>query len=251
MIVVLIGFPELLRRRPATLLAKPPAHGVSFTVEFEGTDSIQTTNDFAMFQDALRKRSERLGVGIYCEQMPDAKVYVAAAARGAQEELNLKRALFREGRLEFRLVHEDSDRMIRAGELPPGYEILEDVRRFPAKERRTEQLIVKKRPEPGLRGRLIEQAFVTRGELGDPQISFVMRPEAAAAFAVVTRDNVGRRLAIVIDGKFYSAPTINSPIETGTAIITGNFEIQEAVEIGNMLDCPLPLPVRIVESKEF
>ena len=141
--------------------------------------------------------------------------------------------------------------MIKSGEVPPGFEILKDDLRLPSKGRRTEQLIVRKKSELGSSGPVIEEAMVVRGDLGEPQINFKMRPEAAAAFAKVTRDYVGRRLAIVVDGQLYSAPVINSPIETGTGQITGGFEVQEAFEIAGMLDSPLPISVQVVESKTY
>ena len=66
--------------------------------------------------------------------------------------------------------------------------------------------------------------MVTRGNLGEPEINFRLNDEGTAVFGQVTRENVGRRLAIVLDGDLYSAPTINSPIETGSGQITGRFD---------------------------
>jgi len=246
MIILLIGFPSLLRQRPITPLAKPPAHGVSFILEIELTKTNSATNDLAAFKDALLKRSERLGLRIYCEPISDSQVQVAIGVRDSRNVTNLQRALFREGRLELRLVQEDSERMVAAGEVPAGYEILNL-----SGDRRKEQLIVKKKPEAGLTGSVIKEAMVMRGESGEPQIAFTMRPEAAAAFARVTRDNVGQRLAIVIDGELYSAPKIQSPIETGSGQITGSFDVQEAFEIASQLDRPLPAPVKVVEAKQY
>ncbi len=207
------------------------------------------TNELAVLEEALLKRADRLGVRIYWEPISETRVRVAVAARNSSEGERLGRALSRAGRLEFRLVHEDSDRMVKDGELLPGYELL--TQSTTSRGRSTEQLIVKKRSEAGLTGNLIKNAMVVRGPPGEPEINFTLQPEAAAAFAKVTRDNAGRRLAIVVDGELYSAPRINEPIETGTGRITGLFSAQDAFEIAGALDFPLPVTARVVESKSY
>jgi preprotein translocase subunit SecD len=78
-----------------------------------------------------------------------------------------------------------------------------------------EQVVVKKKPENGLAGDIVKNAMAVRGNLGEPQIDFTLTDEGAKRFGEVTRDNIGHRLAIVLDGELYSAPNIQSPIETG------------------------------------
>jgi preprotein translocase subunit SecD len=90
-----------------------------------------------------------------------------------------------------------------------------------------------------------------RGQLDEPQISFIMRPEAAAAFGKVTSENIGRGLAIILDGKLYSAPRIQSPITTGNAQISGQFTMEEAFTLAAAMDTPLPLSVKVVESRTY
>ncbi|MFO1514527.1 MAG: hypothetical protein U1F83_16725 [Verrucomicrobiota bacterium] len=250
-VILLVGLPAFLRHWAAAPLTQPPGHGVSFVLEVEPAKTDSVTNDLAIFREALLKRSDRVGVRIYWEPISEVRVRVAVAARNSGEEERLRRALFRQGRLELRLVHEDSDRMIKAGELLPGYEILKHEQGTPSGGRSPEQVVVKKKSEAGLSGNLIKEAMVTRGQLGEPEINFTMLPEAAAAFAKVTRDNTGRRLAIVIDGELYSAPRINEPIETGTGRISGQFDAQDAFEIASALDFPLPVSVRVLESKSY
>ena len=66
----------------------------------------------------------------------------------------------------------------------------------------------------------------------------------------MTRNNIGQRLAIVLDGELYSAPNIQSAIETGSGEITGHFTDQEALELANVLQNPLRAPLSIVSSED-
>ena len=60
-----------------------------------------------------------------------------------------------------------------------------------------------------------------RGNMNDPQISFRFDGEGAAAFAKVTSENIGRQLAIILDGELNSAPVIKSAITEGSGVISG------------------------------
>jgi len=64
----------------------------------------------------------------------------------------------------------------------------------------------------------------------------------------VTRNYLHQRLAIVLDGELYSAPTIQSPIETGNGQITGHFTVEQAQELANVLQNPLRAPLVPVYS---
>jgi len=74
--------------------------------------------------------------------------------------------------------------------------------------------------------------------------------EGAKKFAKITGDNVGRRLAIILDGKVYSAPRINEEIPSGEARITGRFNIKEAKDLALVLRVgSLPAPVVVAEER--
>src|SRR5262249_39514517 len=149
----------------------------------------------------------------------------------------IKKAAF----LEFRLVHANSDEDLREGTPKPGYEFL---RRKVQREGREfiEAVEVKKRPEM-VGG--IKSAMVVRGNLGEPEISFNLDSEGAKKFGEITSENVGRRLAIILDGDLYSAPVIQNAILTGTGQITGQFDQREAFELQNVLENPLKAPLTI------
>src|SRR5208283_634879 len=93
-------------------------------------------------------------------------------------------------------------------------------------------------------------AMVVRGNLGEPEIHFTLDDKGAERFAEITRENVHQRLAIILDKELYSAPVIQSPIETGSGEITGQFDNREAFELANVLENPLRAPLHIIQSRE-
>ena len=84
----------------------------------------------------------------------------------------------------------------------------------------------------------------------EPTVSFTLDRLGAQKFGRVTTDNVGKRLAIVLDGKIISAPSINEPITGGSGMISGNFSFQEATDLSLLLRSgALPTPLIIVEER--
>ena len=83
-----------------------------------------------------------------------------------------------------------------------------------------------------------------------PTVSFTLDRLGAQKFGRTTADNVGKRLAIVLDGKIVSAPSINEPITLGSGIISGNFSFQEATDLALLLRSgALPTPLSVVEER--
>jgi protein-export membrane protein SecD len=81
-------------------------------------------------------------------------------------------------------------------------------------------------------------------------ISLQLNPQAGSRFAQLTAANVGRLLAIVLDGEVFSAPRINERIPRGTASITGSFTPDEAKDLAVVLEAgSLPAPVKIIEER--
>ena len=199
--------------------------------------------------EVLRKRVDKFGVAEPIIQ-PAGKNRILVQLPGLSEtdKESAKRTIQKAAFLEFRMVHEDSDKLIAAGEMPPGYELLKRKQKS-ANSEQLEQVIVKKKPERGLTGSIVKSAMVVRGNLGEPEIDFTLTSDGASVFGDVTRENVGRRLAIVLDGELYSAPVIQSAIETGRGQITGRFDTREAFELQNVLQNPLKAPLHIIEER--
>ncbi|MGZ4034549.1 MAG: SecDF P1 head subdomain-containing protein [Bacteroidia bacterium] len=82
-----------------------------------------------------------------------------------------------------------------------------------------------------------------------PQISVTMNARAASDWAKLTRENIGKSIAIVIDDQVYSYPTVQSEISGGVSSITGNFTKAEADDFANVLKAGyLPISMAIVEE---
>jgi preprotein translocase subunit SecD len=78
----------------------------------------------------------------------------------------------------------------------------------------------------------VRSATITKNaSSGAPEINVEFSPEGKALFAAITKENISRRLAIVLDGHLYSAPVIRSEISGGQAQITGSFTEEEAKEL--------------------
>jgi len=84
----------------------------------------------------------------------------------------------------------------------------------------------------------------------EPTVSFTLDRLGSQKFGRTTTDNVGKRLAIVLDGEIISAPNINEPITSGNGMISGNFTFQEATDLSLLLRSgALPTPLIIVEER--
>ena len=85
---------------------------------------------------------------------------------------------------------------------------------------------------------------------GHPEVSMSMDTEGANIWARMTKDNIGRQIAIVLDGMVYSYPTVNSEINGGSSQITGNFTLEEAEDLANVLKSgKLPAPATIIQEQ--
>src|SRR5690606_8011647 len=97
--------------------------------------------------------------------------------------------------LEFKLVHPQSAELLSEGRTAPGYETLTQVTTQPDGTKVAQKYLIKRRPEM-IGG--IERANMVRDTLGRPEILFKLESAAAKTFARITRENVGRQLAIVL-----------------------------------------------------
>lgn len=101
-----------------------------------------------------------------------------------------------------------------------------------------------------LTGKSLVRSDVTYDNMGKPQIAFELNASGAEKFAAVTRENVGRQLAIVLDGEVQTSPKINSEIPGGRGVITGNYTTDEAKKMSTLLNAgALPVAVEILETR--
>ena len=85
---------------------------------------------------------------------------------------------------------------------------------------------------------------------GNPHVSMSMNAEGANTWARMTKDNIGKQIAIVLDGMVYSYPTVQNEISGGSSQITGNFTVEEAEDLANVLKSgKLPAPATIIQEQ--
>ena len=89
--------------------------------------------------------------------------------------------------------------------------------------------------KPALDGKAVSDASSNFDNLRGNEVSMRMNPEGARAWARITAANINRQVAIVLDDKVYSAPNVNSVIEGGQSSITGDFTLDEAKDLANVL----------------
>ncbi len=109
--------------------------------------------------------------------------------------------------------------------------------------------LVKKAPE--LTGGVITEAKATFGSQGvQPEVLMSMNSEGTSKWARITGANIGKRIAIVLDGAVYSAPVVQSKIPNGNSVINGIESLEEAKDLEIVLKAgALPAPVRITEER--
>jgi len=100
-----------------------------------------------------------------------------------------------------------------------------------------------------LEGSAIKNANLVQGQFGQPEVAFELDNSGAETFAKITRENIGRQLAIMLDGKEQSAPKINSEIPGGKGVITTT-DVEDAKALTNLLKSgALPVNIKILETR--
>lgn len=103
---------------------------------------------------------------------------------------------------------------------------------------------------PSLEGDVITDARADFGQTSAyANVSMSMNAEGARDWQRITRDNIGKSIAIVLDGYVYSFPTVQNEIAGGNSQITGNFTVEEAKDLANTLKSgKMPAPARIIQE---
>ena len=103
---------------------------------------------------------------------------------------------------------------------------------------------------PSLEGDVITDARADFGQTSAyANVSMTMNAEGARDWQRITRDNIGKSIAIVLDGYVYSFPTVQNEIAGGSSQITGNFTVEEAKDLANTLNSgKMPAPARIIQE---
>jgi SecD/SecF fusion protein len=255
---------ELLKRSKGRLQLGLDLHGgVAFTLEVN--EKVAATTSARDSEQKLSKAIEIIstrinGLGVaepIVRPVGNNRIEVQLPGVSTRDNPEIVSSLKKPARLDFRLVHPTLTPEAAPGaEAPPGYEpmLLEQEGRNG--EIRTSELYIKR--IPAMTGEALSDAYATMDEFGRFKILLRFTKEGAKQFADVTRTiaDEGKRagrlgqLAIVLDGKLYSAPSVHEEIPSGSAEITGQFSQREALELANVLNNPLNVALDIKEQYE-
>jgi|YNPMSStandDraft_2_1061718.scaffolds.fasta_scaffold00047_23 preprotein translocase subunit SecD len=218
--------------------------------------------------EILKNRMDTFGVS----EVSIAKTFdgrISIEMPGVSDPQLVKESLSKIGRLEFKLVDEETMKKLRdlgvpmVGDavmslqgLPTNFTLPSDSDWYPWYENDDYGIphlrgwyVLKK--ETVLDGTYVESARSDMNPTtGQPVVSFSLTLEGADIFADVTRNNIGRRLAIVLDGRVKSAPVIHSEIPGGKGEISGRFTYNETEFLANILKAgALPVRLNVVEER--
>ena len=213
--------------------------------------ALKAFQDQALQQNVLtlRNRVNELGVSEpVIQQQGTDRVVVELA--GVQDTAKAKEIVGRTASLEIRMVdeeHNDGASIASAmkGLVPPGDEVMSS--------REGQPLMLKK--QVLLTGENLSnasQGFDSR--TGEPSVNLSLDTRGAKIFANVTRENVGKRMAILLiekgKGEVVTAPVIRGPIDGGQVLITGRFDVKEASNTALLLRAgSLAAPMEIIEER--
>ncbi len=107
--------------------------------------------------------------------------------------------------------------------------------------------------ETGLTGKHVQKARVDfNPQTGEPQVALDFSPEGATLFAQITERNLGKPVGIFLDEYIISAPTVQSIITQGNAVISGSFTLDQAKELSIAINSgALPVPIKLVEQRNI
>lgn len=223
--------------------------GTQFLLELAGSTG-QGTLDQAV--EVIRKRVDSVGVAEpVIQPVGQNRIIVQIPGVSEADKASYRRQLERVAKLEFTLVHERSDELVGDGKTKPQIPIdsqllmLRDrqpngtVKEFP--------IVVKRRTE--ISGKSVANAFRSVDQLGRAVVIIEFNPEGRKKFGNLTEQNIGRRLAVILDGEVYSAPVIRSAIYGSCEISGGNMSSVEAEELASVLKNPLENPVSIIDER--
>ncbi len=254
---------ELLRRSKSPLqLGLDLKGGVAFTLEVDEQAAAAVTLEereekLSKAIEILETRLDGLGVAEpIIRAVGNNRIEVQLPGVNTRDNPEVLDNLRKPARLDFRLVHPTLSPQVTPA-VPAGYEVMTLEFEGARGEIGVEELYVKRIPE--MTGELISNSFARPDIYGKPEVILQFTREGRTRFAEVTREiaslgqQSGRlaRLAIVLDGKLYSAPTVREEIDSESAQITGSFSEREARDLANVLNNPLDLPLVVKEQYEI
>jgi len=225
--------------------------GTQFTLQLAGQPS---SNALDQAVEVIRKRVDSGGTAEpLIQPAGDNRILVQIPGINEKNKAQYRQQLERVAKLEFRMVHPESDQILArvaagTGEIPFDHEELIQSDRLKDGTVTQSKILVKKRA--AMSGRYVKSAWRSIDEFGRPEVIINFDSQGQDIFGKLTTDNVGQRMAIVLDGAVYSSPGIRQPILTGNCQISGgNMTAAEAEELASVLENPLETPVSIADER--
>ncbi len=238
----------------AIQLAYPPREKIDLGLDLQGGMHLVLEVDTSDLPDAAKKDAVDRALEVIRNRIDEFGVREPSIQRQGKHQIIVQlpgitereRAINLIGKtalLEFKLVSDDPQKLREAldGNIPAGYEL---------KYLEEKPLLV--REESSLTGDSLVDAEVKFDQSGfnQPMVGFQLDRKGGRRFARLSEENVGRRLAIVLDGVLQSAPVIKEKIPSGEGIISGRFSHDEAHDLAISLKAgALPAPIEIVEER--
>jgi SecD/SecF fusion protein len=232
--------------------------GTSFLLKMDvsGIDPAGRATAVGQAIEILRKRIDQLGVSEpVLQRVGEDRILVELPGLKEADREEARRRIEKTAFLEFRLVHPDNAALVSQAvsdprfSVPPGYQKM-TIKENEQGRQITSTFFVKARPE--MTGKYVRRAYVQYDPMtGAPQVGIEFDSEGAKIFERITTANVGRELAIILDGELYTAPRINEPISGGRCQISrsGGFPLDEAQRLASVLENPLQAPVHVMETR--
>ena len=214
------------------------------------SEEVQRTEKEAISQaiETIRNRLDQFGLAepVVARQGEEKILVQLAGIKTQEEEQRARELISRSAKLELMAVDEDRAarvyNMSDADAAEYGDVILED-----AKNPAIKYLV---REIPILDGSMLTDASMGFDQNNRPLINFKLNAEGAEIFGDFTGKSVGKRLAVVLDGKVYSAPNINERIGGGSGQISGNYTVLEAKDLSIALRSgSLLAPIYLMEKR--
>ncbi|MGO9526965.1 MAG: protein translocase subunit SecD [Verrucomicrobiia bacterium] len=232
--------------------------GTSFLLKMDvsGIDPAGRGTAVQQAIEVLRKRIDEFHVAEpLLQRVGDDRILVELPGLKEADREEARRRIEKTAFLEFRLAHPDNAELVSQSlsdprfTVPPGYQKMTMKEEEGGREI-TSTCFVKVRPE--MTGRYVRRASVQYDQMtGAPQVGIEFDAEGAKIFERITTANVGRQLAIILDGELYTDPRINEPIAGGRCQISrsGGFPLDEAQRLASVLENPLQAPVHVMETR--
>jgi protein-export membrane protein SecD len=220
-----------------------------YTADTSGLNASEISDAMSALRDTIEKRVNAFGVSepIVQVEIVGGDDRLSVELPGITDIDEAQKQIGQTPMLEFRLYNEnvDTSKLLSSA-------TLDEEGNLTLKEDANRQELVNMFYQPtGLTGRYLRRSTVgfdmtNKGAL----INLEFNDEGKKLFADITRNNIGKQLAIFLDGEMITDPTINSAITDGKAVITGVFTKQKAQEIvSNLNSGALPVPIALLSTQ--